>query len=191
MMLRRIALVLALWGLVPLAATAAVIPAAAAAQVADGEVWVRVVQVGKAARITAAIDIDAPPQRVWAVMTDCAQARRIIANLTVCRTVERGAGWDVREQVTKGNLFVPTLRNLVRSDYQPYRLIRFRSVGGDIQVMEGFWRLEPIRGGKGTRVIYENKVAAPIAAPASVVRAGLKADCAKVLSNLRRISEAG
>ncbi|MFN3856179.1 MAG: SRPBCC family protein [Caulobacter sp.] len=191
MMLRAIALSLALWGLVPMAATAAVLPEAAVAQVGRGEVWVRVVQAGKAARITAAIEIDAPPQRVWAVMTDCAQAKRIIANLTVCRTVERGAGWDVREQVTRGNLFVPTLRNLVRSDYQPHRMIRFRSVGGDVQVMEGFWRLEPIRGGQGTRVIYESKVQAPIAAPASVVRAGLRADCAKVLGNLRRISEAG
>jgi len=94
----------------------------------------------------------------------------------------------VREQITRGNLFIPSIRNVVRADYQPYSLIRFRRVGGDLKAEEGEWRLEPLDGGAGTRVIYVNRVAVNFAAPASLVRAGLKHDTPKVLMSLRRES---
>jgi hypothetical protein len=108
-----------------------------------------------------------------------------------CRILQGDAGrggWDVRETVTKGGLFIPTIHNVYRSDYQPYSLIRFRKAGGDLRVEEGEWRLEALNGGAGTRVIYVNLVAANILAPAPLVREGLRRDTAKVLANLRRES---
>ncbi len=141
-----------------------------------------------AALITAAIDIPAGAKTVWTVMNDCADMKRIITSLVVCRTLQgddHGA-WAVREQVTKGNLFVPTIHNVVHNDYQPYSLIRFHKAGGDLKVEQGEWRLEPLNGGRSTRVIYVNLVAANIAAPAPLVREGLRRDTAKVLVNLRR-----
>jgi len=165
-------------------AAAAPVPASAEKTLAAGKAWVTVAPAGEGAFIHGAIDIAAPPAKVWAVLTDCAQAKRIIANLTVCRVVEKGPGWDVREQVSQGNMFVPTIRNVVRADYTPHSRIVFRKTGGDLKAMQGEWRLEP--RGKGTRVIYVNRVAADIKLPAEVVRQGMKADCGKVLVNLRK-----
>jgi len=156
-----------------------------------GGAWAEVLpDTDGAGMIHAAIDIAAPPRTVWAVMTDCALARRMIANLVSCKVVggDQKSGWDVREQITRGNLFIPSIRNVVRADYQPYSLIRFRRVGGDLKAEEGEWRLEPLDGGAGTRVIYVNRVAVNFAAPASLVRAGLKHDTPKVLMSLRRES---
>ena len=140
--------------------------------------------------IRGAVDINAPQKLVWQVMNDCRAAQRMITTMTSCKTLDGDMrqGWDVREQITRGNLFVPTIRNIVRNDYQPYSLIRFHRVGGDLKIEEGEWRLEPLAGGSGTRVIYTNRVAANIVAPAFLVRAGLKADTAKVLASLRRES---
>lgn len=166
----------------------AAVPAAAEPTLKAGKAWVVVTPSGDAAAILGAIDIAAPPRKVWDTMTNCELAKKMIANLIVCRTLQQGGGWDVREQVTKGNLFIPTLRNVIRSDYQPYSRIAFRRIDGDIPVMQGEWILQPLNGGKGTRVIYRNRVKAPIKAPAAVVRAGMKADCAKVLMNLKRMS---
>jgi len=137
--------------------------------------------------IHAAIDIAAPPKTVWAVMTDCKLANRLVVTLTSCKIIQGDLqhGWDVREQVTRGNFFVPTIHNVVHNDYQPYTLIKFRKAGGDLRIEEGEWRLEPLPGG-GTRVTYVNLVAANILAPASLVRAAMKRDTAKVLVNLRR-----
>jgi hypothetical protein len=144
---------------------------------------------GGAGQIEAAIDIAAPPKIVWTVMNDCGDMNRIILSMTSCRVLSGDAryGWDIREQITKGNFFVPTIRNVVRNDYQPYTLIRFHKAGGDLKSEEGEWRLEPLNGGAGTRVVYVNRVAANIVAPASLVREGMKRDTAKVLVNLRRV----
>lgn len=141
--------------------------------------------------IHAAIEIPAPPQLVWSIMNDCRLLNRLITTAISCRILQGDAdhgGWDVRETVTKGNFFIPTIHNVYRSEYQPYTLIRFRKAGGDLKVEEGEWRLEPINGGAGTRVIYENLVAANIMAPAPLVREGMRRDTAKVLVNLRQVS---
>jgi carbon monoxide dehydrogenase subunit G len=181
--MRRLALGISLALLAGVAA-AAPVPASAEKTLAAGKPWVVVSPSGEAAAIHGAIDIDASPQKVWAVLVDCAQAKKVIANMTVCRVVEKGANWDVREQVSQGNMFVPTIRSLVRADYTPYTRIVFKKAGGDLKAMNGEWRLEA--RGTGTRVIYENRVAADIKLPAEVVRAGMKTDCGKVLVNLRR-----
>ena len=156
-----------------------------------GRAWSEVVASTQGAGVIhGAIDIAAPPKLVWRVMNDCQAAQRMIITLTSCKTLDGDIrqGWDVREQITRGNLFVPTIRNVVRNDYHPYTLIHFHRIGGDLKIEEGEWRLEPLSGGAGTRVIYVNRVAADVVAPAFLVRAGMKADTAKVLANLRRES---
>ena len=158
-----------------------------------GASWAEVLPApGGAALIHAAIDIAAPPKAVWAVMTDCKLAARLVVTVTVSKIIrgDARAGWDVREQVTRGNLFVPPIRNVFHSDYQPYTLIRFHRIGGDLKIEEGEWRLRALDGGAATEVTYVNTVAANITAPAFMVRAGMKGDTAKVLINLRRESVA-
>jgi hypothetical protein len=78
------------------------------------------------------------------------------------------------------------MHNVVRVDLQPYTLMRFKKAGGDLKVEQGEWRFEALDGGAGTRVIYENLLNADIAAPAPLVRAGMRRDTAKVMMNLRR-----
>ncbi|HWF01226.1 MAG TPA: SRPBCC family protein [Caulobacteraceae bacterium] len=140
-----------------------------------------------AAMIHGAIDIDAPARAIWQVMTDCQRVPRMITNLASCRVLERNPDGRslVRETVTRGSPFIGPIRNVVREDYEPYSRIRFARVGGDLRIEQGQWVLQPLAGG-ATRVIYDNLVAADIAAPAALVRMGIRHDTAKVLENLRR-----
>ena len=133
-------------------------------------------QGGGVGLIHGAVDIAAPPRLVWRIMTDCRETPRLITSAEPCRVLsaDPGGGWDVREQVTRGDWIVPTIHNVYRSDYQPYSLIRFHKVGGDLRVEEGEWRFEPLDGGRGTRVIYTNRIAARIMAPDVLVREGLR-----------------
>jgi uncharacterized protein YndB with AHSA1/START domain len=158
-----------------------------------GQAWAEVLpDTDGAALIRAAVDIKAPPSTVWAVMTDCRLAQRFIADLASCTVLsgDQRQGWDVRDQFSRGNIFLPDLHNVVRSEYQPYSLIRFRKAGGDLKAEDGEWRLEAIQGGAGTRVIYINRVKANILVPAVIVRAGLRGSTPKVLMNLQRESVA-
>lgn len=165
----------------------------ALATLSTGKPWVSVTvdPDSDAALIRAAIDIPAPPEKVWAAMIDCRNARAMVANVASCRILSRGPGWDVREHVTRGGPLIPAIRNEFRSDYEPFRRIRFHRVGGDLKAMDGEWGLIPLAGGKGTRVTYENRLSVRLFAPPALVRAGLRKDTPRVLENLRRIVVAG
>ena len=146
---------------------------------------------GISGRVLGVIDIDASPQQVWTVMTDCATARKLMSNLSSCKVLsgEQARGWDVREHLTRRNLIFPGMRIVFRSDYEPYRRIRFALVEGDLKTQQGEWRLQPLRGGKATRVFYDNRLAVDWPVPKAMLREAMRRDTPKVLVNLRRACE--
>jgi hypothetical protein len=136
--------------------------------------------------IHAAIDIAAPRDRVWRVMTDCTRTQ-VLMRMS-CRIVsgDMRAGSDVREQVTARNFIFPPMHNLVRIDYTAPSLMRFRRAGGDFRTLEGEWRLVSIDNGAGTRVIYVNRVAVNLPIPSALMRQSLRRDVPQMLLVLRR-----
>ncbi|HEV2532387.1 SRPBCC family protein [Phenylobacterium sp.] len=144
---------------------------------------------GVSGLIRAAIDIAAPPEVVFKVITDCDLAPKMVDSLKSCRIVERDpAGrWDVREEISKMT-FVPSVRNVFRSDYEPPERVRFHRVGGDLMVFEGEWRIEP--HGAGSRVFYENRAGAPFRVPGYLARIALRFEVPQALQALRRESVA-
>ena len=146
---------------------------------------------GASGDIRAQVDIAAPPELVWRVLIDCAQAPRLMVGAKSCRVLRRDAGgrWDVREQISSGGL-LPSIRTVLRSDYDAPRTVYFHRIDGDLKVLEGSWRLEPLDGGLGTRVIYESRVTAPFGVPAFLARSVLRKDMPRTMNNLRVACEA-
>lgn len=142
---------------------------------------------GATGLIRAGIDIAAPREVVWDVVTDCGLAPRMVASLRSCRVLERDpAGrWDVREHVSRPRL-LPPVRSVFRSEYQPPSRIAFRKAGGDLRMLDGEWRLEPLNGGAATRVLYEQRAAFPYRAPDALIRMGMRRDVPLALLALRR-----
>ncbi|MDB5476100.1 MAG: polyketide cyclase [Phenylobacterium sp.] len=142
---------------------------------------------GASGLIRAAIDVAAPPEVVFQVIADCELAPKMVQSLKSCRIVERDpAGhWDVREEISKMS-FVPSVRNLFRSDYEPPGHVRFHRTGGDLKVFEGEWRIEP--HGAGSRVFYENRVSTPFRVPGYLARIALRLEVPQALQALRRES---
>ena len=140
---------------------------------------------GTSGVILAAIDVAAPQAVVFSVMTDCDLAPKMVANLKSCRILERDpqGRWDIREEVTKMT-FAPSVRTVYREDFDPPRSMIFHRTGGDLQVLEGQWRLEP--HGADVRVTYEARVAAPFSVPGWMARLALRHDVPMALLALRR-----
>jgi len=187
---RILALALAGAALAVQTAQAVALPPEAPAILTTGRPWISVTLEpdGEAALIQAAIDIPAPPERVWRTMTDCNDTRRMIRSLVECRVVRSGEGWDIREHVTSGGPLWPRFHYVFRSDYQGQRSIRFRNLDGNLKTFEGEWALQPRADGKTTRVTYQSRVSAAIFAPPILIRAGLRRDTPKVLEIMRRLA---
>lgn len=140
---------------------------------------------GSSGAVRGVIDIAAPIEVVWKVMTDCELAPKMVANLKSCRVVERDpAGrWDVREYVSRRNI-LPPVRNVFRSDYQPDQKISFHRTGGDLAVFEGEWLVEPHEG--QVRVSYTAHIAAPFSVPGWIARIALRNDVHAALLAFQR-----
>jgi uncharacterized protein YndB with AHSA1/START domain len=161
----------------------------AAARLESGRpyVEVRADPSGATGVVRAGIDIAAPRDVVWEVVTDCELAPRMVASLASCRILERdpAGGWDVREHISRP-LILPPVRSVFRSEYQRPSKIVFRKAGGDLRVLEGEWRLEPLGGGTATRVLYEQRAGFPYRTPAALVRIGMRREVPQALLALRR-----
>jgi carbon monoxide dehydrogenase subunit G len=138
------------------------------------------------------IDIAAPPPVVWSTILDCERAARMTPSVKRCTVLSRDAGGrvELREHVVKWSFLLPALHSTSRLTLEPYRRIAFRCEGGDIKDCEGQWLLEPLDGGKGTRVTYENRAIAPFGLPNGLTTMAMRRDVPEALRALRRESVA-
>lgn len=173
-----------------LADAAIAIGPAEEARLRAGEVLVEanVDEAEEAARVSAVVDIAATPQAVWEVMVDCARAPKFVPDLVSCRILERdpNGAWDIREHIIDWAWFLPNIRNVFRSDYEPPRVLRFKRVDGDMARSEGEWRLEPTNGGASTRLFYSALLLPKSWIPPSMALSSVRSDVPKILRALRR-----
>jgi carbon monoxide dehydrogenase subunit G len=147
---------------------------------------------GRGGEVRAMIDIAAPPQTVWATILDCERAARMTPSVKRCTVLSRDPSGraELREHVVKWSFLLPALHSTSRLSLEPYRRIAFRCEGGDIKDCEGQWRLEPMDGGRATRVTYENRATAPYGLPSGLAALAMRRDVPAALRALRRESVA-
>jgi len=143
-----------------------------------------------AAHVRASIDIAAPPQTVWSVITDCARAPRIIPNLESCHILKHDpAGhWDIREHVINWAALMPKIHTVVRTNYETGKRIIFKRVDGDMRVSQGEWKLEP--NAHGTHLSYNALVAPNFPVPEFMIEHAVHEDMPNMLRAIERASEA-
>jgi carbon monoxide dehydrogenase subunit G len=146
---------------------------------------------GASGDIRAEVDIAAPPATVWKVLIDCGEVPHLMVGAKSCRVLQHDPGgrWDVREQISQGAL-LPAIRTVLRSDYDAPRTVHFHRIDGDLKILEGSWRLDPLDAGQRTRVSYDSRVEAPFGIPAFLARSVLRGDMPKTMNNLRNACEA-
>ena len=135
--------------------------------------------------VRAAIDVPAPKSAVWAVLVDCEGAPAFMDNLKSCSVLEKGGDWDVREHQIQWTTFLPKFKSVFRSQYVKEQSIVFKRTSGDLQYLEGSWRLEPRAGGAVTRIHYEVRVGFSSLVPGFLVRDAMARDIPHFLTVLR------
>jgi ribosome-associated toxin RatA of RatAB toxin-antitoxin module len=137
-------------------------------------------------QVDATMVVPAPAQAVYSALTECARAPEVFPSLKSCRVIEAdpGRAWDIREhKVASWASFLPDMSTVFRSEYVPNRSISFRLLSGDLQHLDGAWRLEPVNG--GTRVTYEARVGFHALVPSFLVRQSLAGDVPKFMAAIR------
>ncbi len=169
-------------------------------ELAAGQVAVRVTFADDQSRmqVHAAVRIQASPETVWRVLTDCDHAASFIPGVKRCRRVDSApdGSWDIVEQEAKYSWLMPAITSVIRDDYDRPRRIDFKLVSGDLKEEEGHWVLvdPPPRGPAMTRheatlVEYELHVEPGFWIPRVLLRHSLRTELPAVLKAVRARSE--
>lgn len=117
-----------------------------------------------------ALEIDAPPAACFEALVDYESFPRWQAAVEEIEVLDRdadGLGRDVRVTV---DAKLRRVAYTLRYSYRRPALIRWDYVEGDVEHVDGEFRLEPLDGGERTRATYVLGIDPGFPAPALVVR---------------------
>jgi carbon monoxide dehydrogenase subunit G len=137
------------------------------------------------------VDVAVPADRVWKALIDCSYAPELMGGLKSRQVMHEHATApsDGREQVGRGGA-QPAIHTVIHADYDRPSRVYFHSISGNLKLLEGEWRFEPLDGGARTRVYYDSRATAPFTAPGPILRSASRRDMPKTLANLRDACEA-
>lgn len=153
-----------------------------------GDILVNVVEAGPfRGHVQAAIAIDATPEEIWWVVTDCNKAPEFVPGVLSCERLEviEPGRLELFRQTVKYSWYLPRLEYEFRLEYFPYEQLNFRRVSGSLKRLDGTWWLEPITENE-TLVFYSLDLDPGFLVPKFLVRKALRKDLPKVLAALRQ-----
>jgi coenzyme Q-binding protein COQ10 len=160
-------------------------------RLAAGEVIVQAVSTVDPSRprgeIRAAVRIQASPDAIWNVMTDCQQTPSFVPGLKRCRRIDGAPDgrWEDIEHEVSYSWLLPSVRYVLRAEYDRPHRIDFRRVSGDLKEETGAWLLTRTADGTATVVEYEVYVDPGFWIPQVLVTHSLRKDLPAALNGLR------
>ncbi|MGK7901786.1 MAG: SRPBCC family protein [Hormoscilla sp.] len=123
----------------------------------------RVVMTGEEGEYTGRILVKAPIATAWEVLTDYNNFKNFLPNVAKSEVIQKNGNSLVFEQVNVIRVFIftqkPRVKIAVKQTY--FQQIAFRLIEGDVDSLEGVWRLEPVSpypGAPPDRVLISNQV---------------------------------
>lgn len=158
------------------------------AELLEGQVLlesVRTDESGGAARARALFS--APADVVWEVILSCKAAFAYVKGMKRCEILEDSPVRGVVNQVVDRSWLVPEQDYSFESLREPHRYIRFRLLEGNLDILEGYWLLEPHP--EGLLVEYEVRVKPSFPVPRFLVRHVIRHDLTDLLACIRALAD--
>ncbi|MGH8306380.1 MAG: SRPBCC family protein [Steroidobacteraceae bacterium] len=137
--------------------------------------------------VRAAVRVQASPEAIWSVLTDCSQAPLFVPGLKRCRRIDGAPDgrWEDIELEVRYSWLLPEVRYVSRAQYDRPHRIDFHRLSGDLKQEEGRWLLTQTPDGSATVVEYEVYLDPGFWIPQFLVARSLRKDVPAVLSRLR------
>ena len=136
------------------------------------------------------IVVHARPEQVFRVLTDYANACKVFPQMRQCKVVaDHGATKILHHEVAPSNVPGKTYAYDVEVKETAYKSLEWHRISGDFKAVDGFWRLEPVDGGKFTEVTYSSYVNGGFFIPQMLIKSQFKVDMPKVLTHLKSEAE--
>ncbi|NJM68757.1 MAG: cyclase/dehydrase [Scytonema sp. RU_4_4] len=120
---------------------------------------------GEKGKYTAKVLVTASPDIAWEVLTDYDNFSKFLPNTVSGKVLTVNGNQKVVEQVDTRQVFLMNVQSRIRSAITETAKsrIEFRQVDGDLQSLDGYWKIEPVApysGAKANQVLITQVVEA-------------------------------
>ncbi|NMG22416.1 SRPBCC family protein [Brasilonema bromeliae] len=120
---------------------------------------------GEKGKYTAKVLVTASPDIAWEVLTDYDNFSKFLPNTVSGKVLEVNGNQKVVEQVDTRQVFLMNVQSRIRSAITETakNRIDFRQIDGDLQSLDGYWKIEPVApysGAKANQVLITQVVEA-------------------------------
>jgi len=141
-------------------------------------------------RVTALGVIDAPPEKVWALVEDCANYSKTMVRIEESKQIERDGGTVICEVTADLPWPVPNLSSRTRAVHTVEPGVRWQRkwtmIKGDYTRNDGSWTLTPYKGDPNrTLAQYQLHVEPKIHVPDSIIASGQRKSLPDLFVKLR------
>jgi uncharacterized membrane protein len=138
---------------------------------------------------TSKILVKARPEQVWQVLTDYSGAPQVFTTLRKVQVVLDKGCTKIIHYEMKPTGVMATFQYDLEIREQPHRYVEWHRVGGDFKEVDGFWKLEPVEGGRSTVVTYGSHVNGGFLMPQPFIKRQARIDLPRALAALKEHAE--
>lgn len=161
------------------------------ASLGRGEILIQTIdddQSGAAARVTALFDSDA--DTIWNIIGYCEYEYIYIRGLQSCEMLEGDQFHMKMHHRIHSSWYMPVLDFTFEARREPGGDGVAHLAGGNLKLMEAYWRLSPAGQDNGVIVTHEIRIQTKIPAPRWLIKRSLKRDLPDMLACIRGLARA-
>ncbi len=145
---------------------------------------------GKSFSVSHAL-IKAKPDEVWHVLTDYNNAHRTFPMMKKCQVIEDHGCTKLMKHVVAPTGALGTYEYIIELKETDKKSLEWKRVSGSFKEVDGWWKLEPVEGGRHTMVTYATYVNGGIFMPQGLIKRQFRTDMPQVMSLLTKHAEGG
>lgn len=106
----------------------------------------KIVVTGSEGQYVGKVLVTASPEVVWSVLTDYDNFYKFLPNVISSQVLETNGNRKIVEQVSNRQVLVVKVKSRVRTENTETNRERidFRLIEGDLQQLQGYWKIEPV-----------------------------------------------
>lgn len=135
--------------------------------------------------------IKAKPDEVWHVLTDYNNAHRTFPMMKKCQVIEDHGCTKLMKHVVAPSGLIGTYEYVIELKETDKKSLEWKRVSGSFKEVDGWWRLEPVDGGRHTRVTYATYVNGGMFMPQGMIKRQFRTDMPQVMALLTKHAEGG
>ncbi len=135
--------------------------------------------------------VKAKAEQVYRLLTDYENAPNVFPHLLKCHVIEdHGSVKVVQHRIHPSGPF-GTYEYILQLKETPSKSLEWHRISGDFKEVDGFWKLEPIEGGRSTMVTYSSHINGGFFIPQAMIKRQVHQDMPEVMTALKTQAETG